>query len=188
MRKILTVLALSLAFAVQAQVTMRDMLQQMPDTLLPYLKANARLDFIDFIDSNMKAVVSNGLEGKSELVKLTDVYAKLALTQASQMEMRLLDTTEEVDSARQVLCVVCTYGSDIRESTVEFYSVRWRKLSVADRVGVPSGMFIAALGDQEPTLSLRPECRLDAPANEEQEELSEPSIILKWDGRKFNEY
>ena len=167
---------------------MCDVLKQMPDTLVPFLKENARLDFIDFIESNMKAEVSNSLEGKSELTKLTDNYAMLWLTQASQMEMRLLDTAEEVDSVRQLLCIVCTYGTDIRESTIEFYSLRWRKLATDERVGLPTDMFIAALGVDEPTLSICPELRLDAPANEEQEDLSKPSIILKWNGRIFKEY
>ena len=199
MRTVLTILAFSLAFVGSAQTTattpftaqtttMRDVLKQMPDTLVPFLKENARLDFIDFIESNMKAEVSNSLEGKSELTKLTDNYAMLWLTQASQMEMRLLDTAEEVDSVRQLLCIVCTYGTDIRESTVEFYSLRWRKLTTDERVGLPTDMFIAALGVDEPTLSICPELRLDAPANEEQEELSKPSIILKWNGEMFKEY
>ena len=34
---------------------MRDVFKQIPDSLVPYLSQNNRLDFIDFLDSNMKA-------------------------------------------------------------------------------------------------------------------------------------
>ena len=188
MRKFLTVLVfLVMTSPLSAQVTMRDVLKQMPDTLTPYLTANARLDLIDFIDSNMKAEVSNSLDGKSELLKLTETYALLALTPSSRLEMRLLDSDEPVDSVRQVLCVVRTYGTDTCESVVDFYSVHWRKLPAFD-LHDPFGLFVATLGEQEPTLSLRPECSLDAPASEEQEKITKPSIILKWNGKTFNEY
>ena len=33
---------------------MRDVFKQIPDSLVPYLSQNNRLDFIDFLDSNMR--------------------------------------------------------------------------------------------------------------------------------------
>lgn len=190
MRNFFIALALLLGFtmATKAQVTMREMLKTMPDTLVPFLPENACLDFIDFIDSSMKAEVSNRLEGKSELLKLTDTYATLSLTQASSLDMRLLDCEEMVDSTHQILCLVRTYGTDIRESTLEFYSSAWRKLPIADRVILPADMHYLVLGEQESTLTIVPECRLDAPANEEQKELAKASRILKWNRKRFNEY
>ena len=53
---------------------MRDVFKQMPDSLIPYLSSNNRLDFIDFIDSKMDAEVANSLGGKSRMQKLTDKY------------------------------------------------------------------------------------------------------------------
>ena len=85
---------------------MRDVIKQMPDTLVPYLKQNALLDFIDFKDSGMKAEVSNDFGGKSQLVELTDDFALLTLNSASQIQMRLLDVKEPVDSANQIICMV----------------------------------------------------------------------------------
>ena len=191
MRKLLSILVLLTALSASAQdraITMRDMLKQMPDTLVPFLPQNARLDFIDFIESNMKAEVNNRLDGKSELVRLTDNYALLNMSKSSQIEMRLLDTTEEIDSLRQLLCVVRSYGTDISESVVEFYSLCWRRLPTTNRVELPTEMFQANLSEREPTLSIRPECRLDAPANEEQEEIQKPLTVLNWDGTRFKEY
>ncbi len=187
MRVRLMIWAMMAALSVSAQTTMRDVLRQMPDTLLPYLTENNRLDMIDFMDSGMRAEVSNIFDGKSELTRLTDNYARLWLNQAVTVEMQLFDVTEPVDSATQIVCMVTTYGTDIRESTVEFYSLQWKSLTDG-RWLAPDYMFRASLGDEQPTLTITPECRLeDAPANKEQEEITKPSTILKWDGKSFKE-
>ena len=46
-------------------VNLRNLFVEMPDTVIPYLSRNNRLDFVDFMDSNMKAEVTNALGGKS---------------------------------------------------------------------------------------------------------------------------
>ena len=67
MKTLFFILSLLLTCAAEAQVKMRDVIKQMPDTLVPYLKQNALLDFIDFKDSGMKAEVRNTLGGMSEM-------------------------------------------------------------------------------------------------------------------------
>lgn len=188
MRILFITLSCFLACASLAQVKMRDVLKKMPEALVPYLKENARLDFIDFIDSGMRAEVNNGLEGKSELTKLTDVYVSIKLTKASQLDMRLLDVNTPVNDAKQIVCLVQTYGSDIRESTISFYTTDWKLLDASERVELPQEMLLLTLGDEEPTLIATPECRLDAPANDEQKMMEKPSKTFKWDGEKFNKY
>lgn len=199
---LLLLLLLTAAPALRAQVSMRSVFTSMPDSLLPYLTENNRLDMVDFIDSKMKAEVTNQLGGKSLLLKLTDNYLSLALTEASTLDMRLFDVAPlaadgqplpsadgQLSSAggqlQQVLCVVRTYGSDIRESVVSFFTPDWQPLPADRFMAQPSDMFMAVLSDAEPTLTIVPECRLDYPANEDQEVLTKPSTILKWDGRKL---
>ena len=53
-------------------IQIRDAFRAMPDSLMPYLSKNNRLDFIDFLDSNMKAEVKNALGGTSEMLSLGD--------------------------------------------------------------------------------------------------------------------
>lgn len=187
MRKILFFLVLWTACSAAAQVTMRDVFKQMPDSIVPYLVENNRLDFIDFIDSDMAAEVTNGLVGKSVLQKLTDAYLQMALTEASSLSMKLLDVTEPVDSAQQVICLVRTYGTDLQESQISFYSVKWNQLPTEQYITIPDGIWTATLKEEEPTLVLTPQCKLEAPVNEEQEIIMKPSIILKWKGCFVNQ-
>lgn len=188
MRFFLLNILLLLTCAVQAQVKMRDVIKQMPDSLIPYLKQNARLDFIDFVDSGMKAEVSNELGGKSQLTELTDDFASFTLNPASQVQLRLLDVNEPIDEARQIICMVRTYGDDICESTIEFYSVNWRQLPIGERITLPSYMHRMMLSSQAAELTVERETSMDIPANEEQKVIGKTLISFKWDGKEFKIY
>ena len=111
---------------------MRDVFKQMPDSLLPYLSENNRLDFIDFIDSKMKAEVRNRLGGTSEMTVLTDSTLSIRMSKALQIDMFLLRTTES-DGAEgsEVICLIETFGSDSLslESKVRFYTPAWQLLN-----------------------------------------------------------
>ena len=60
-RVLLTVVVMLFMIPCQAQPKMREVFQRMPAMMLPYLTENNKLDFIDFIDSGMKAEVRNEL-------------------------------------------------------------------------------------------------------------------------------
>lgn len=179
-------LSLLLAMSLSAQVTVRDVFKTMPHAMIPYLEENNKLDFIDFIDSGMKAEVTNALSGKSIMQRCTDKYLALTLNEASQLTMRLLPVSEPVDSASQVICLVRTYGTDIRESVVSFYSVNWRQLPASRYVSMPDGVWVASLGESDDELTLTSDNRLNPPANKEQKVIEGKQIILKWNDRFVN--
>ncbi len=185
MRFFLLNMLLLLTCAAEAQVKMRDVIKQMPDTLVPYLKQNAILDFIDFKDSGMKAEVTNDLGGKSQMTELTDDFVSIALNPVSQIQLRLLDVQEAVDDAHQILCMVRTYGDVIRESTIGFYSVNWRPLPSEKYISLPPYMHHLVLSSQVPELTVARENGLDVPANEEQKRLDDLLIMFKWNGYLF---
>ena len=165
MRKILASILLLLALNVSAQVeTMQGVLKEMPDSMLMYLTKNNVLDLVDFTASKMTAEVDNTLGGKSRMQKLTDRYVLITLNEASSLEMKLLPVKEKVDSANQIVCMVRTYGKDIRESTISFYSVKWRKLDTTDYMeGTEASMFVAILHEDEDELTLEPVTKLMLP-------------------------
>ena len=180
MRKFILALALIFQLPAGAQVKMADMLKSMPDTLCAYLTDNNMLDCIDFKDAGMKAEVRNVLDGRSELLTLTEQFASVQLSKALRADMRLLDA-----DGRQLLCMVSTYGAGMQESVVRFFTTEWVELPSADYVTVPDEMFTATLGEQQSTLDIQPVSTLHQPAMEEQEIIAKPQINLKWDGAKF---
>lgn len=112
------------------KLTLRQLFIEMPDSLLPYISRNNRLDCIDFIDSNMAAIVTNSLGGKSEMTALTHDSISMQLTNASRVDIMLLTATVPVDSCQQVICIVRTYGlpEEFTQSVVEWYSWHWKRL------------------------------------------------------------
>ena len=122
-----------LAFTSQASaqdLKISEVFKQMPDSLMPYLTANNRLDFIDFMDSNMKAEVNNELEGKSLMTALGDDSLTIRLNDACTVKMLLLPTLEPVDSSRHVIVLVRSLSLEdqVVENDVAYYTVRWRQL------------------------------------------------------------
>ena len=96
MRRILYTLFLLFVMLLQvgARTPMRQWLMSMPDSVMPLLTKNDRLDFIDFYDARMAAVVTNRMDGKSRMDILTDDFVRINYTQASDVEMKLLPITQ----------------------------------------------------------------------------------------------
>ena len=132
--------------------TLRQLFSEMPDTLLPILSHNNRLDLLDFHAAGMKAVVANTLEGTTELTHLNDYDATLhdgagqkpcclmlQMSQPLRVGIYLLDLSQPVDSSLQAIAMVRTYtlanDSLAAECVVDYYSARWRKLP-----GCPDGI------------------------------------------------
>lgn len=190
MRTILIALTLFVSCTSMAQTKVRDLLQTMPDSLAPTLTQNNRLDCIDFKEAGMKAEVRNALGGKSELLTLTSDFADIKLSEGCRMQLCLLDVSQPVDSCQQILCVVSTYGYDIKESTVQFYSLRWRPLPLSRYVLQPSLLqsaspVIATLSPQPATLTVQPSGYLERPAIENQKVIETFPTNLKWENDTF---
>lgn len=123
---------LLLALNVSAQHKMGDLFREMPDSLLPLLSRNNRLDMIDFCEAKMKSEVQNNLEGMSAMIQLSSDSLHLRLNDALSVRLYLEDALEAYDSCRQVVCMVRTYtlaSSGEEESVVDYYSVRWNRLA-----------------------------------------------------------
>ena len=112
------------------ELKIRDVFKQMPVSVMPYLSENNRLDFIDFIDSDMKAIVKNRLGGSSEMVSLTDSTLSIRMSSSLQVDLLLLKV-EGHDTRHQIICLIETFGSDSLslESNVRFFNLSWESLN-----------------------------------------------------------
>ena len=124
-------LALS-SFALQAQDA-GTLFGRIPDAMLPLLSPVNRADFIDFLDSKMKAGVKNKFGGESEMTELTDSYIRIKLTGRSTWEMKALP----VNDSTKVICVVSTVCGPVCDSAIGFYTTRWEKIPTPDYLIVP---------------------------------------------------
>lgn len=115
-----------------AQPVMRDVFAAMPDSVLPLVTKNNRLDCIDFIENHMEAKVRNAFDEYVTLEALTADYARFRTSPVSVMEMKLLSLSDSV----RVLCLVTTAetgdtASTIRlcDSNIRFLREDWSELA-----------------------------------------------------------
>lgn len=187
-------------------IEMREVFKQMPDSLVPALTLNNRLDMIDFIDSNMEADVKNKLDEHSKLTVLTDNYLHLDISEVSTIELRLLPTSTALpDSSNAVVCMVQTLNVENGESVVELYTSKWRKLRTvtlqpaqivlpdtmnAERKGeilslTELMMCTATLSPTQETLTVSPTLPLISAEDKAAIEPYIRPLTLKWDGLNF---
>lgn len=196
-----------------AEKNMRDVWLSMPDSINVYVDSVMRQDLITFYDMGLTSEITNRFADITSIDTLCETYMSVTLSASTQMQMRLLSTT---DSA-YILCVVKTFrdAEGYGESDVRFYSEDWEPLT--DSYGLPPAndeqallhdflwqpdtmtrerfaelrdmidpvMLCAELSPDEPAITLT----LATPLLRKEDEMDVNTIIkqnkLKWHGNTF---
>ena len=113
-----------------AQIRISDLFREMPDSILPVLSENNRLDMIDFMASGMKAEVSNRLGGKSEMTLLADDSLRVKVSDALTVTLLLITPLDSIENGNKIICFIRTYGTDksMLQSVTSFYTTQWNKI------------------------------------------------------------
>ena len=126
--RLLLIAVLFCAMPLFAQ-NMKSVFIAMPDSITPLLSQVNKEDCVDFLDSNMKAEVTNRFGGKTEMKVLTDDYVLMQTTPGSTLEMKLFP----VNDSTKVVCMVKTVCASACDSEIRFYASDWSKeLSMDD--------------------------------------------------------
>lgn len=118
--------ALSIAASLTAQEA-KQVFVNMPDSILPLLTKINREDCIDFLESNMKAVVKNRFDQQSEMTRLTGDYISMDITPQSTFQLKLLP----INDSTRIICTVQTVCSRACDSHLAFYTTDWKRLPSA---------------------------------------------------------
>ena len=114
---------------------MKTVFVAMPDSVTPLLTKVNREDCIDFLDSNMKAVVKNRFGNVAEMKVLTDDYVLMQTSEVGTLEMKLLPLADST----KVICMVKTINIPVADSSVRFYTSDWsQQLDVKEFLQLPS--------------------------------------------------
>ena len=120
--RLLLIAVLFCAMPLFAQ-NMKSVFIAMPDSITPLLSQVNKEDCVDFLDSSMKAEVTNRFGGKTEMKVLTDDYVLMQTTPGSTLEMKLLP----VNDSTKVVCMVKTVCASACDSEIRFYASDWSK-------------------------------------------------------------
>ena len=132
MKKTFSILLLCCALSTNAQNRIGELFKTMPDSLMPLLTTNNRLDMIDFMDAGMKARIDNLLNGESEMTYLSADSLSIKMSNSLDICMFLIHTEETYDSCHQVICMETHYKlltSGKTDISRQFFSVNWRPLN-----------------------------------------------------------
>ena len=105
----------------------------MPDSLSPLLTSVNRADCVDFIESKMKAEVSNRFGSKSEMTELSGDYIRMQMTPQNSWQMKLLATSDTT----KIICVVSTACAPVCDSDFAFYTTGWKSLPASSYLTLP---------------------------------------------------
>lgn len=133
MRKLLIAILLALPLSALSQTeskSISDLFRLMPDSLMPYLTKNNRLDMLDFREAKMKAAVTNRLECETEMTALTTDSLSIRMSEALRVDLFFLPTEEPYDSCQTIICMLKTYLMQDKdaECVAQFYTLNWRPL------------------------------------------------------------
>lgn len=103
---------------------LRALFTDMPDSIIPLLTKSARMDCMDYMESGMKAVVTNRLGGSTEMVRFDKDYLSIQLTAVSTFDMKLFYHRDST----VVICVVRTICSDMCDSRLSFFDADWNAI------------------------------------------------------------
>ncbi|MBO4450973.1 MAG: DUF3256 family protein [Bacteroidaceae bacterium] len=100
--------------------TIKQIFQTLPDTILPSLTKNDRLDLIDLFENNMSNEVNNQLRGKSRMTHLDDNLTKIRLSELTEVQLCRLATPTSY-----LICLIHSVKTDAWDSTIRFYNPDW---------------------------------------------------------------
>ncbi len=112
--------------------TMASLFKAMPDSLMPYLSHNNRLDMVDFMEAKMKAEVTNELEGTSMMTFLSSDSLSLQPSDVLRVDMKMLSSSAPADSAHVFVQVWRSYVLNEKqaERIVDVYTSAWQHVSL----------------------------------------------------------
>ncbi|WP_092110998.1 DUF3256 family protein [Prevotella sp. KH2C16] len=135
MKRLLILFLLSLSMMSLSAKSVREMWLSMPDSIIPYLNNNQRIELVDFVNLNVKSEVNNLLGDSTVLDTLSIDYLHLTVNPSVRIELKMLPFT----NADSILCMIKTLNGPEFESIIDFYDKDWKRLpsdAMFDGVGL----------------------------------------------------
>lgn len=95
---------------------------QSPAAVLPLLDRTAKLDLLDLYNGSLPAKAENVLGGQAELLRKTDSFLSLRLTEASTWEMKVLPSGSDT----LIVCIHSVEAGGVI-SRIRAYHTDWRE-------------------------------------------------------------
>lgn len=133
-KRVLTILTLGVLTAGAACAQdLRTLFINMPDSIMPALTKSERMDFLDYMDSGMRARVRNKLGGESVMTAYSENSLTIMTSQSGRMQMVLLPRKKGSD----LICIIKTVSARYDDSRLAFYNVDWTPVDAGNLIELP---------------------------------------------------
>ena len=133
MKRVVIILMLSVAVSTACAADLRTLFINMPDSIMPALTRSERMDFLDYMDSGMKARVMNKLGGESEMTELMDYMLSVKTSQSGRLDMVLFPRKNGTD----LICIIKTATARYDDSRLFFYNEDWMPIDSKGLIELP---------------------------------------------------
>ena len=133
MKRIVTIMILALAVMAVRAEDLRTLFIGMPDSIMPALTRSDRMDFMDYMDSGMKAKVRNKLGGESVMTRFEDNMLTVVTSGAGRMDMVLF----RMKSGSNLICIISTVTAKYDDSRLAFYTENWEPVATSGLIELP---------------------------------------------------
>lgn len=133
-KRVLAVLAIcALTFSRVGAEDIRSLFINMPDTIMPTLTRSERLDFLDYMDSGMKARVRNKLGGESVMTAFSENSLTVMTSQSGRIEMALFPCK----NGSNLICIIRTVTARYDDSRLSFFTEGWQPVPTEQLMELP---------------------------------------------------
>ncbi len=156
MKQLVAILILWMCTVSAMAQDMKSIFVNLPDSIEPLLTKVNREDCVDFLDSNMRAVVKNRFGNSAELKVLTTDFLEMQLTAVSTMKLKLLPLKDSTN----VICMVKTACAPACDSEIRFFDASWTELDASDFLQLPPEEAFYQSLDSLKALQIKPDMLL----------------------------
>jgi len=116
-------------------LTIRHIFSKLSEPSLDILPVSTRLDMLDYYDTDSIYRAKNSLGGYSELIKVTPGYLKLKISDASDLQIKILPSKK----SGKIIMTIYTVGGDsrARDSELRFYNPALQELPGGKIIRLP---------------------------------------------------
>lgn len=112
---------------------LRTLFIGMPDSIIPTLTKSERMDFLDYMDSGMRARVRNKLGGESMMTAFSDNSLTVMTSQSGRLEMVLFPRK----NGSNLICIIRTVTARYEDSRLSFYNEDWTPVDAESLIDYP---------------------------------------------------
>lgn len=112
---------------------LRTLFINMPDSIIPTLTKSDRMDFLDYMDSGMKARVRNKLGGECMMTDLSDNSLTIITSQSGKLQMSRFVRKD----GTALICVIKTVTARYDDSRLMFYDEDWTPVESGSLIELP---------------------------------------------------